>query len=107
MTEYKYWKWTNSKVDEPILKSRRERKKKTVCDRQETEKKELPEFLEFETIHREPSDKRAICNERISNRYMVIQTPINPFLSKSNYISDLEVQDTLLRPKDSNIKEAE
>jgi hypothetical protein len=68
--------------------------------------KDVPGFIDFTKIGKEPSNKRSVCNERISNRYMVIQTKINPFLSKSNYIDDLKIQDTLLRPKDSN-KEAQ
>jgi hypothetical protein len=62
---------------------------------QELEQKRLPGLIDFNTIHHEPSGKRALSNERISNRYMVIQKSINPFLSTSNYISDLEVQDAL------------
>ena len=68
--------------------------------------KEMPGFIDFTKIGKEPNNKRSVCNERISNRYMVIQTKINPFLSNNNYIDDLKIQDTLLRPKDSN-KEAQ
>lgn len=75
-----------------------------VKDReQELEQKRVPGLIDFQAVYHEPSGKRALSNERISNRYMVIQKSINPFLSTSNYISDLEVQDTHLRPKDSNI----
>ena len=35
---------------------------------------------------------------------MIIQKPINPFLKDSDYLNDINVQDTLLRPKDSNFK---
>lgn len=69
----------------------------------EIEQKRVPGLIDFNIIHHKPSGKRALSNERISNRYMVIQKSINPFLSTSNYISDIEVQDTHLRPKDSNI----
>ena len=103
MTEYRYWKWTNNKVGDNILKSQRQQKKEEIEDVvEEAEKKELPQLVAINTVHNEPSDKRSICNERMSSRYMVIQTPINPFLNSSNYIQDLEVQDTMLRPKDSN-----
>ena len=73
---------------------------------QDIEKKRVPGLVDFDTIHSEPSNKRARVNERISNRYMVIQTSINPFLSTTDYIGDLKVQDTMLRPKDSNMNEA-
>ena len=46
-------------------------------------------------------NKRTICNERISQRYPIIQTKINPYLA-TNYIEDLSVQDNFLRPRDSN-----
>ena len=70
---------------------------------QDMERKRVPGLIDFTTIKAKPSDKRSRVNERISNRYMVIQTSINPFLSTTNYIGDLKVQDTMLRPKDSNI----
>tara|TARA_Y100000591_G_C21670484_1_gene612650 strand:- start:370 stop:837 length:468 start_codon:yes stop_codon:yes gene_type:complete len=74
---------------------------------QDMERKRVPGLIDFSTIHTEPSDKRSRVNERISNRYMVIQTSINPFLSTTDYIGDLKVQDTMLRPKDSNINESQ
>jgi len=127
MTEYKYWKWTNNKNNDGVSKSKRADKLEKVnktfwkkvrkgvtedvvpCEALDnlTEKKAPPQIIDFVVAHREPSDRRSVCNERISCRYMVIQTPINPFLSGSDYIDDLKVQDTLLRPKDSNIKEVE
>jgi len=55
----------------------------------------------------EASNKRQVCNERIANRYMIIQTRVNPFIQGGNYVTDLSVQDMYLRPRDSNIKEEE
>jgi len=69
----------------------------------ELDTKCLPGLIDFKTIYHEPSGKRALSNERISNRYMVIQKSINPFLSTSDYIGDIAVQDAHLRPKDSNV----
>ncbi len=51
------------------------------------------------------SDRRQVCNERISLRPMVIRTAMNPYLLGRDYLRDLQVQDTFLRPRDSNIKE--
>ena len=113
MEKYKYWKWTNQKSNNEVLKSLRknlsninEKQDESVDESGETEKKapsrDLVNMVNLDTMHIEPSNKRSICNERISNRYMVIQTPINPFLMGSDYLYDLEIQDTLLRPKDSN-----
>lgn len=103
MTEYKYWKWTNKKDGGTVEKSNRKIEQKELVDSERTEKKELPTITKLDSIHAEPSDKRQICNERMSSRYMVIQTPVNPFLKNSDYIHDLTIQDTHLRPKDSNI----
>lgn len=41
-------------------------------------------------------------NEKISNRLMVIQKNINPFVTNGNYIEHLNTEDAFLRPKDSN-----
>ena len=107
MTEYIYWKWTKNQA-ENIRKSAREKKpdEKKATEKKVTEKKELLYLTVPDAIHTEPNDKRSVCNERISNRYMIIQTPVNPFLKDSNYIHDLEIQDTHLRPKDSNVKKS-
>jgi len=80
-----------------------EQNERVIEREQELEQKRIPGLIDFQTVHHEPSGKRALSNERISNRYMVIQKSINPFLSTNNYIGDLEIQDTHLRPKDSNI----
>ena len=64
-------------------------------------KNEIKDELEEEIISIE-ENKKGVCSSRISKRTGVIQRNINPFL-KSDYIKDLETQDTFLRPKDSNI----
>ena len=107
MTEYKYWKWTNTKDGGTVEKSNRRIEHKEQVVVETTEKKELPMITKLDSIHAEPSDKRQICNERMSSRYMVIQTPVNPFLKNSNYIHDLTIQDAHLRPQDSNITKEE
>lgn len=105
MTYYHYWKWSNNNSNTTILKSDRKRniKDKEQSAAEIAEKKELPILSNFKPVHNEPSDKRSLCNERMSSRYMVIQTPVNPFLNGNNYVEDLAVQDTMLRPRDSNI----
>ena len=47
---------------------------------------------------------RELHSQRLSERGMMIQKSINPFLSANNYLDDLNIQDQFLRPKDSNIK---
>lgn len=44
-------------------------------------------------------------NEKLSNRHMIVQKGINPFVDTSNYIDHLDMETTFLRPKDSNSKE--
>ena len=43
-----------------------------------------------------------MCNNRISQRDMLIQTNVNPFLTKETYVDNISVQDNFLRPLDSN-----
>ena len=47
-------------------------------------------------------NKREICNHRISQRDLLIQRKINPYMIKNNYLNDLDIQDNFLRPQDSN-----
>ena len=51
-------------------------------------------------------NKREICSERLASRDMMIQGTINPFMTKNNYLKDLQNQETYLRPLDSNIKDS-
>ena len=46
--------------------------------------------------------KRDKANEKIGMRQMTGQTSMNPFRSNNNYISDIEVQENFLRPKNTN-----
>ena len=95
---YRYWKWTK---DTHILKTPRPFLAEKKAD---PPHKKAP----CPTVVRDPpNDKRALCNERISNRYMIIQKSINPYVPVRGYINDLQVQDKFLRPKDSNIKDKE
>ena len=97
---YRFWKWTKPN---PIIKSAR----KPPLLNENDIKKDTAKNAEKKGIYNPPSDKRSVCNERIANRYMIIQTAINPFISTESYIDDLRIQDKFLRPKDSNIKDVE
>jgi hypothetical protein len=101
MTNYIYWKW--GKNNTLNIKSPREQGKKTAETAEFAEKKALIMHDEIKPMYDLPSDKRELASERISDRQLVIQTRINPFLADGDYLNDLKVQDTLLRPKDSNI----
>ena len=91
--KYIYWKWGNGGI---LKQSLREFNNKSTIQENES-----PIGKKIED--RRQND-RELNSERMSQRDMVIQTSINPFLSTNNYIDDLQIQDQFLRPKDSNIK---
>ena len=91
--KYNYWVWGNGGI---MKKSLRETHKKSKIQ-------ENAISLDEKIEHRRQND-RELNSERLSQREMIIQTSINPFLSDHNYLDDLQVQDEFLRPKDSNIK---
>jgi hypothetical protein len=97
MSNYIYWKWGNDTFN---VKSSRKTNEKVETP---TEKKAPVIHEEMKPFYDEPSDKRELSSNRIAQRQLIIQTPINPFLTGCNYLDDLKVQDTLLRPIDSNI----
>ncbi len=91
--KYIYWIWGNGGI---MKKSLRETSKKAHI---QENKLSIAENME----NRKQSD-RELNSERLSQRDLIIQTSINPFLSDHNYLDDLQVQADFLRPKDSNIK---
>ena len=91
--KYNYWVWGNGGI---MKKSLRETNKKAKIQENT--------FPLGEKIEERRQNDRELNSERLSQRHMIIQTSINPFLSDHNYLDDLQVQDTFLRPKDSNIK---
>tara|TARA_B110000495_G_C22870414_1_gene507577 strand:- start:499 stop:813 length:315 start_codon:yes stop_codon:yes gene_type:complete len=100
--DYIYWKWTrndgikktkrrnppmeNSKIDNTINTS------------------ELDNTINTPEIDN-TKNKRQECCERLSNRKLVIQKSINPYLNGNNYINDLNTQNKFLIPKDSNYRQ--
>jgi hypothetical protein len=44
------------------------------------------------------SNKREEIGDKLSNRQMIQQIGINPFLDQSNYINDISVRDQYLKP---------
>jgi hypothetical protein len=48
------------------------------------------------------SNKREDANTKLSERSMIENISQNPFLSRNNYLNDLQVQDEFLKPKNSN-----
>lgn len=64
-------------------------------------KPEKPVVMEG-TFFKKVSD-RDINNEKLVSRYMVAQTNCNPFMANNDYIKDLEIQDSFLKPQNSGI----
>jgi len=54
----------------------------------------------------EKDNLREKSNIRLGKREAMIQRSINPFLASSDYVKDVLIHDTFLRPKDSNAKTA-
>jgi len=55
-----------------------------------------------ETTCMRVSNKREDANTKLIERSMIENVNQNPFLTNNNYINDLHVQDTFLKPKNSN-----
>lgn len=79
-------KWT---LGEPCLRSSRSK----------------PAVVLPETILQ--SNKRELANEKMNERYMISQVSKNPFLAQNKYLEDLDIQETFLKPKNSNFGEYE
>ena len=96
---YFYWKWGTGEL---MKKSLREMNKKVI----KTEKEDETTFI-TQRLDDRKQNTRELNSARMSQRDMVIQTSINPFLASNDYINDLDIQSQYLRPKDSNIKAEE
>ena len=55
------------------------------------------------------SSEREDANTKLSERQMLGQVSHNPFLTSTDYVNDLEVQENYLKPRNSNmhIKDSE
>lgn len=98
MTNYIHWTWKKDSINMKTMREKTEPK----IEPKIAEKKAPQTYIE-RTHYEEPSNKREIVSERISGRQLIIQKAINPFLASGDYLNDLNVQDTMLRPKDSNM----
>jgi hypothetical protein len=96
--KYIYWKWVNGGLC-----------KRSHRDRNKTDKTVIQEQISpiQQKYNERDVNTRELNSERMSQRDLVIQTSINPFMATNDYVSDLTVQDQFLRPKDSNVKSAE
>lgn len=80
-------KWT---LGEPCIRSLKKSKSYSVV---------FPESIEPHVS----SNKREIVNEKMNERHMISQINQNPFLIQNKYLDDLYIQETFLKPKNSNL----
>jgi hypothetical protein len=102
MTNYIHWTWKKDSINMKTMREKIEPKTEPKTEQKIAEKKAPQTYIE-RTHYEEPNNKREIVSERISGRQLIIQKAINPFLASGDYLNDLNVQDTMLRPKDSNV----
>ena len=53
------------------------------------------------------TNKRESTYSKMGERDLVSQANMNPFMSKNNYVNDLDVQDQFLKPLNSNFVKKE
>lgn len=101
--KYIYYKWSkNGEVLEKSLK------KKAIIEKKIEPiepPKDVIDFFDYRSFSKNDdknTNDKSISNERLTGRDKMIQTSINPFLSNSNYLSDLKTQNDFLRPKNSS-----
>ena len=94
MTNYIHWTWKKDSINMKTMRNTTEKK---------IPEKKIPTPTQHTPYYGESSNKREIVSERISDRQLIIQKTVNPFLVSGDYLNDLNVQDTMLRPQDSNM----
>ena len=103
--KYIYYKWSkNGEVLEKSLKKKDIIEKKDINEKKiEPENtKDFFDYRSFSKNEEKDTNDKSIFNDRLTGREKMIQTSINPFLSNSNYLSDLKTQNDFLRPKNSS-----
>lgn len=104
MTNYIHWTWKKDSINMKTMRKTTENNPtENKTPENNTTENNTPHITEPTPYYGEPSNKREIVSERISGRQLIIQKAINPFLASGDYLNDLNVQDTMLRPKDSNM----
>jgi hypothetical protein len=92
------WKWSDGK---PYNKS----------SKQNYDEKEIENNKEIINLNKTPEGfihkqkKLDGQNEKLSNRYMIVQKGMNPFVDTNNYINHIDMETSFLRPINSNFSE--
>jgi hypothetical protein len=103
MEDKQYFKWTKGEKYEQSLKTDKEKYVEKVENVAEEYNKMKSLLFEDGTEScMRVSNKREDANTKLSERSMIENISQNPFLSRNNYLNDLQVQDEFLKPKNSN-----
>lgn len=100
--QYVYWKWAKGATVEKTKRSHENNTNKQSYPQDVT--KQISDRNVFNVNNDANKNAREECCERISNRELIIQKNVNPYLTNNNYIKDLDDQNDFLIPKDSNYK---
>lgn len=102
--DIQYLRWSKGEKYEQSLKSDKEKYTANVEENVAAEYNKMKCLLfddGSESCMR-VSNKREDANTKLSERCMIENISQNPFLSRNNYLNDLQVQDEFLKPKNSN-----
>jgi len=117
------WKWSNGEKYERssrVENKNRQQEIQRIQYSKETENSAYIQSLHYDENNWETnssflinnetfvrgSNKREDTDNKLSERQMFAQVNMNPYLSNNNYLEDLNVRDTYLKPK-STIAEKE
>ena len=98
--EYKSWKWTinNEKMEKTERKMRLREIEERIRDKQ---------FDNLKELNNKDVNNKEICAKRLMEREQVKQRTFNPYLCNNNYLSDLHIQESFLKPRNSNYESLE
>jgi hypothetical protein len=102
-TTNKRWTWSNGDICERSPRKRRE--EEHCLPAQSAEHAQNQALLSENDIwsidEPVPINKREDTYNRISEREMICQTGKNPFMSENNYLKDLMVHDSFMKPQNT------
>lgn len=111
------WKWTNG---EPYERSRRLKKLQEIENKEYIEQLETSAYTSslnhdentWEILNQniyntgfKISNKREELDSKISERDMVQQIGVNPFLNQTNYADDISIRDQFLKPVNTTMQQ--
>lgn len=96
--------WTWKIGEEGIKQTKREKKIDNNANNNIANDNITNELLDFkdEIIEEKKRLMKEEGNKKLSNRGLLIQRSVNPFMINNDYNKDLEIQHEFLIPKDSN-----